>query len=630
MNRTLWFASSLSEMQLSTGALPGVGLRFISGALLFCTSVIIAQAQTRVPLPEQSPVSSIKLPVPSPKRVGKNTTGKVRAEGAAVSKTQVPAATALSPGEKALTETGTLAEGPPPGSFAAAVADFLNQGQRVVLPVRQRKDALWSYYVKNEGAPIWLDSARARQLVLRMKRADLDGLRVEDYPSKQLERLAMHNKLSFGVRDLRAFQVALELYYSAFFLKYASDLKVGRFLPTKVDSKLYWHKKRIDMVGALNLVARLGDLGKFFDAWQPQIPAYGGLKAALGVFKRVSAAGGWPFVPHEPILKPGIINPTVAHLRARLAATDSHVSQPVALTLANTYDENLVAAVKRFQRAHGLDDDGVVGKRTLFQLNIPAEDRVRQLILSMERWRWMPENLGRHYIMVNIAGFQLERIRNHKREERMRVVVGTPFHQTPVFSRPMKYVELNPYWNVPVSIAINEELAELQKNASAREVMGFEAVVDGKAVPVTKINWSGYSSANFPVRLRQKPGKKNALGRVKFMFPNPFHVYMHDTPARGLFGRTERAFSHGCIRLARPIDLAEQVLSSESQWDRAKIESVLAKEERTVVNLKQSIDVHITYSTAWLGEDGRVNFRPDLYGRDKKLYLALFGKPSPY
>ena len=560
-----------------------------------------SRARAAVPLPEQSLISAIKVPSPSPRRA-------VREPG------QEPEAQ----------------DKPAPGSFAEAVSRILNQGQKVILPVRQRKDALWTYYVKNNGQPIWLDNAMAQALVTRMKQAHTDGLRVRDYPARQLERLLTRRRMSFGLSGSSAFHAGVELYFSAFFLKYASDLKVGRFLPTKVDSNLYWHKKKIDKVGALNLVATLSDLDKFIEAWQSQIPAYTGLKASLAAYRKIEQAGGWPFVPHEPILKPGMRAPSVVNLRARLSATDQQVSPKSDPEAAETYDEELAEAVKRFQREHGLDDDGVVGKQTLFQLNIPVEDRVRQIILSMERWRWMPEDLGKHYIMVNIAGFQLERVRNQVRKEKMRVVVGTPFHQTPVFSRPMSYVELNPYWNVPKSIVVNEELPKLKKNPGARAAKGFEAVVDGKPVPVTKINWSQYSSANLPLRLRQKPGNGNALGRVKFMFPNPFNVYMHDTPARGLFGRTNRAFPHGCIRLARPIDLAEQVLASVPGWSRKKIESVVTTKERTVVSLSQPLDVHITYSTAWLDEQGRVNFRPDLYGRDKKLYLALFGKPSPY
>jgi murein L,D-transpeptidase YcbB/YkuD len=272
----------------------------------------------------------------------------------------------------------------------------------------------------------------------------------------------------------------------------------------------------------------------------------------------------------------------------------------------------------------------VLGKQSLFQLNIPVESRIRQITLSMERWRWMPESLGDNYIMVNIAGYELVHVRNGVTHDRMRVVVGRPYYQTPVFSERMTYVEINPYWNVPHSIAVNEELPKLQSQPAALAERGYEVLVGDTPTNVTAINWNNYSPGNFPFRLRQKPGERNALGQVKFMFPNQFNVYMHDTPSRGLFSETERARSHGCIRLARPLDMAEQVLLNVPGWDRKRIDAVVARQERTVVSLKTPLDVHITYSTAWRDDDDRVHFRPDIYQRDAKLHLALFGKPSPY
>jgi murein L,D-transpeptidase YcbB/YkuD len=203
-------------------------------------------------------------------------------------------------------------------------------------------------------------------------------------------------------------------------------------------------------------------------------------------------------------------------------------------------------------------------------------------------------------------------------------VVGKPYSRTPAFNDAIRYVELNPYWNVPSSIALKEELPKLRRNAAARQGDGFEAVRGDTVYPLTSINWSQYGPGNFPFQLRQRPGKNNALGKAKFVFPNRFNVYLHDTPAQSFFSRSERAFSHGCIRLSRPIDLAEQVLGPEG-WGRERIDSVVASGKRTVVNLTTPLPVYITYFTAWV-DNGTPNFRNDVYEQDAKLLAALKGQ----
>jgi murein L,D-transpeptidase YcbB/YkuD len=366
----------------------------------------------------------------------------------------------------------------------------------------------------------------------------------------------------------------------------------------------------------------------FVERWQPQIPEYAALKNALQKYRQVAKRGGWPVIPPGELLKLGVRDARVVFLRGRLAATDG--APPIAAGGDETlFDEELAKALKLFQSRHGLEPDAVAGQNTLFQLNIPAAERVQQIVANMERWRWMPEQLGQHYVIVNIAGFELKRVRIGAVEERMRVVVGKPYRRTPVFSEEMKYLEINPYWNVPHSIATREELPKLQEDPGARAAAGFEAVRGDEVVDVRSIDWSKYSTANFPFRLRQKPGPNNALGRIKFMFPNRFNVYLHDTPSRSLFERAQRAFSHGCIRLARPIDLAEQILTQKPDWPRSRIEQVLASGERTNVGLHQPIPVHITYATAWLRADQTMHFAPDIYKRDEHLRRALFGKPTP-
>jgi murein L,D-transpeptidase YcbB/YkuD len=509
----------------------------------------------------------------------------------------------------------------PRSPLADAIGQLLSgEAKSLPLPVRQEQAALKRYYVEAGGRPIWRTPVRMRGLVSALRAADQEGLEPSVYPTAHLARLA-------GIAGFGGYESAaqVELYFSAIFLRFARDMKVGRFLPTKIDPNLYWQKKEIDPVRALELMAEAPDMPSFITQWQPGILDYAKLKSVLAAYRDVEAAGGWPAVPHVDVIKPGEENPAVVAVHARLELTDEQLhgardrESPV-------YDDVLVAAVKRFQHQHGLEADGVIGKQTIFAMNIPVADRIQQIIVTMERWRWMPEDLGTSHIRVNIAGYELRRVRNGQLEELMRVVVGKPYHQTPVFSDEIEHLEFNPYWNVPHSIAVNEELPKLKSNPAARAARGFEAVVDGRGVSLTSINWSTMSRSNFPVRLRQKPGPDNALGRVKFMFPNQFNVYMHDTPARSLFGRAERAFSHGCIRLARPIDLAEQVLAEIPGWDRSRIDAVLNSQERTVVRLSSKLPVHLTYATVWVAPDGTVQFRPDIYNRDGKLEKALLGR----
>ena len=510
-----------------------------------------------------------------------------------------------------------------------AIVALLAMPDSLEFQVRNRIDALKQYYSDASSSTLWDDAERADAFLHRLRVAQNDGLDPSDYPSDVLIASSRINRFALSREAQIRQRASTELYWSAIFLKYAADLKVGRFLPSKVEPQLYWQKKSINMVAALQLLGSLGRVDDFFNAWQPQIPEYLGLKTALADYRSIAATGGWPEVPVGDLLKPGATNPIVPALRKRLSITEA-APVSVAEGQEEIYSEDLVLAVRRFQRRHGLDDDGILGKQTYLQLNIPVAERIQQIVMTMERWRWMPEELGKHYVIVNIAGYELRRVMNGKIVEKMRVVVGQPYHQTPVFSKKMKYVEINPYWNVPYSIATGELLPKLQSRADSLAEQGYEAVVNDKPVPLTSIDWRRYSAGNFPVQLRQRPGSTNALGRVKFMFPNRFNVYMHDTPARSLFSQTARAFSHGCIRLARPIDMAEQILGTVPGWNRARIEKVLAEGKQTVVSLRMPIDVHITYATAWRDSDGDVQFRSDIYHRDTRLLAALFGKKYPY
>ena len=498
--------------------------------------------------------------------------------------------------------------------------DLLAREKRLPLPIQQRRDVLRAYYEEQAGELLWLRDDRAEALVAILNDAGADGLRPDDYPTRQLMSL-MQNTDPEDVRGL----ALIELFFSAAFLEYSGDLSVGRFLPAKVDPNFFLKTRTFDQAAALQAVGKAEDLDAFFDAWQPPSTYYASLRGALAQYRELAVEGGWDLVPLGPTLKPGMTDPRVAAIRERLSTTDG--ADPAPAGNAELYDAELVKAVERFQARHGLDVDGVVGPAAMVAMNVPIEDRIQEIELAMERWRWMPRDLGQQYLMVNIAGFELRRVKDGRAEERMSVVVGKPYSRTPVFSDQVRYLEFNPYWTVPAGIAVKEQLGKLRTNPGGLASQGFQAVRGKDVYDLTAINWANYGPGNFPFQLRQQPGPKNALGRVKFMFPNQHDVYLHDTPSQSGFSKAERAFSHGCIRLSRPLELALQVLTAGgiSGWNMDRINKVVATEKNTVVKLATPLPIHLTYLTAWVDEDG-VNFRKDIYNQDAKLLAALDGK----
>lgn len=361
----------------------------------------------------------------------------------------------------------------------------------------------------------------------------------------------------------------------------------------------------------------------------PPQPGYTRLRQALARYRDLAANGGWPSVPDGPKLQKGDRSERVPALRQRLIAAGD--LDPAAGDSLDLFDEVVEEALRKFQRRHGLEADGVVGATTFANLNVPVEERLRQVVLNMERWRWLPQDLGQRHILVNIANFELDVFESDQVVLAMRVMVGKDYRRTPVFSDRMNYIVLCPYWHVTPNIAVNDKLPLIRKDAGylAKQNMklfrGWGA--DTKEIDPTTIDWSQITARNFSYRLRQDPGPGNALGRVKFMFPNSFNVYLHDTPSRELFAKTERAFSSGCIRVEKPVDLAEYVLRGDPKWTRASIETAIKKWEEQTVRLPAPIPVHLLYWTAWANEDGSINFRRDIYGRDKLLEEALREKP---
>jgi L,D-transpeptidase YcbB len=478
---------------------------------------------------------------------------------------------------------------------------------------------LSQFYQERGMAPLWLEgsgpSPRARALAAVLRDVDQDGLDPEDYDASDITGL-----LAAGTPDGRA---ELELRLSVSLLEITSDLAAGRLEPHQVNPELFIHPREVDPAEVIRDAAGAQDIAAFVAGFEPAQPEYRRLKAALADYRALAAAGGWPAIQDGPTLKPGMAGPRVAQLRARLEVPAAPGADPA------QFDPALADAVKEFQGRQGLEQDGLIGQNTLAELNVPAQERVRQILLNLERRRWMADDPGERYVFVNLADFELKVVDGPRTVFDTRVVVGAPYHRTPVFSGDMTYLELNPYWNVPPSIARNELLPKIKADPGYLAANDFDLLSDwsdsARVLDPHTIAWSAVTPERFGYKLRQGPGPGNALGHVKFMFPNQFNIYLHDTPARGLFAREVRDFSHGCIRVQDPETLAAFVLDRQPGWSQDAIKAAIATGKRQIVTLDQKLPVHIAYLTAWVNKDGSVNFRRDVYGRDAILAAHLLG-----
>lgn len=489
------------------------------------------------------------------------------------------------------------------------------------------------FYEQRGFDPAWLaenePTPAVDSLLAALRRADREGLDPNDYHVERIAKLQRKHHSAARASPRRLSD--LEFLCTDAFLLYASHLLSGHVSATKVTPSWNVPHRRADLLQLLTDATRDRTVADAFASVRPPQPEYEALVDALRRYRSHAAGGGWPTVPDGPILERDSSGERVARLRDRLARTDDRLASAPDSGSAE-FDEALHEAVVRFQERHGLAVDGVVGPATRAALNVPAEKRVQQIIVNLERFRWLPENLGARHILVNIAAAELHVVENGEKPLSMRVVTGLPYRQTPVFSGEISYLVFNPYWHVPHSIATRDHLPEVQNDRSYLDRMRLKVLrgwgTNEKPIDPATIDWSSLSRSNFPYRLRQDPGPHNALGRVKFMFPNPYSVYLHDTPTRGLFARAERSFSSGCIRVEHPIELAEYLLSDHPQWSPQRIKSVLkTPTAEQSVSLRTRMPVHLQYWTAWAEPDGPVHFRNDSYNRDEAVLQALRATP---
>jgi murein L,D-transpeptidase YcbB/YkuD len=407
--------------------------------------------------------------------------------------------------------------------------------------------------------------------------------------------------------------------------RYATHVSAGQLDPHAFESQWTLRPERVDLVKVLAQAVTTNDLSKSIDRLIPKHPEYAALQGVLDRYRAIQGQGGWPPVPPVRRLKEGESNPAVPVLRRRLVITGD-LNAPRAQDGSHeqdaspVFDATLAEAVHRFQERHRLKPDGIVKPDVVAAMNVPVETRIRQLELNLERWRWLPDQMPDRYIRVNVPDYMLETIEHGQPVMDIRVIVGERELPTPIFADQMTSVVFSPYWNIPPSIVRKEMIPHAAADPGYLVRNNIEVVRGtGGAVDPAAVDWS----APGHVSLRQRPGPRNALGLVKFVFPNNFNVYLHDTPADRLFARIERDFSHGCVRVEEPVKLAEYVLRDQPEWTPEKILAAMHAGRERHVALKTPIPVFILYMTAAADPHGTVRFFDDLYGHDAEQLARL-------
>ena len=487
--------------------------------------------------------------------------------------------------------------------------------------------ALPRFYEDRGFVPVWTDAdggPRVQALVRAIRRAEDHGLDPSAYHLEAIEALA-------ATPPSEEASTNLEFLASDAFLVLGSHLLHGRVNPETINPEWLANRRNARIDTVLARAVETDRIEETLYDLAPRQARYRRLVEAARELRSVVAQGGWPTVPDER-LEVGSTGPAVLALRRRLGiGGDVPSTEDAGRDGASSFDEGLRESVIRFQTRHGLDADGVVGPATLGALNVSAARRLRQLEINLERWRWLPETLGAEHIEVNIPGFEVRVVENGNTVSVHRAVVGRPFRQTPMFSGTMTYLVLSPYWHVPPTIAAVDKLPAIKKDPGviARERMTLLEQGTDRPVDPATVDWAAMTGPEFNrrYRLRQEPGPNNALGDVKFMFPNKHNVYLHDTPTRDLFERSARDFSSGCIRIERPLELAAYLLRDRPGWNRQRIDQVVQARVEQTVRLERSVPVHLLYWTAWIGDDETPNFREDIYGRDDLVWNALTSAP---
>ena len=489
--------------------------------------------------------------------------------------------------------------------------------KQAVAEAASRDADVAAFYRGSGFAPIWTgedadDLDRRKALMTALASAENHGLPIARYDYEGLmDRLADART----ARDLGFLEVEM----TKTFLQYARDIQTGAIVPSRVDADIVREIPYRDRSAYLSNIATGDDPAAFMASLMPMTGEYRALLKQKMLLQDVIAAGGWGPQVRAKKLAPGDRGADVVALRNRLIAMGYLERSASAI-----YDRRMETAVQLFQARHGLEADGVAGESTIAEVNVDPRSRMRSIIVALERERWLNRDRGQRHILVNLADFHARIIDDGHETFRTRSVIGknVASQRSPEFSDVMEHMVINPSWYVPRSIATKEYLPALKRNPNAVRHLVITDV-RGRVVDRGNVDFTQYSTRNFPFDMRQPPSTTNALGLVKFMFPNKYNIYLHDTPKKALFARETRAYSHGCIRLADPFDFAYALLAKQEDAPKAYFQRILKSGSETKVELDQPVPVHLIYRTAQTDEKGRIEYRRDVYGRDAKIWAAL-------
>lgn len=477
-----------------------------------------------------------------------------------------------------------------------------------------------NFYRARKYKPLWSNEKgrlnRAYDLLQVLIRAGGEGLEPSDYHVEEIKKYWESTGASESVQ--------LDLLLSSALYLYSNHVYAGRFNARELDADWYIQNKLPDSRRLFADVTRNVQIAKILKELPPRHSGYQLLKNQLHHYRDLANQGGLKKLDSGPILQPGVQHKQVEQLRQRLEMSGDLVKDPFNGT--DTYDRWLEEAVMSFQKRHGLKVDGKVGPQTRRYLNITAGERIRQIRINMERWRWLPRKLRERYLMVNMTGFELYIMENGSVVLAMPVIIGKSYRSTPTFSGVLSSMEYNPYWTIPKKIVLEDIIPRQARDPSylsKRAIRVFKGWENAQEIDPKSVNWRNLDKERFPYWLRQDPGPKNALGRVKFLFSNPYAIYLHGTPDKHLFDRVVRTFSSGCIRVRDPVRLASYLLNDGSQQMEEEVLANIYLDTNQTVTLPIAIPIYLVYWTAWIDQDGRMNFRDDIYGRDTLLNNAF-------